>query len=66
VFKVRDAAYDSTIREFSITDAGIVIGGPFAGAEGVLTGALRESPEPMQPPRRGSRDRFAGRAGKPQ
>lgn len=43
VFKVRDAAFHPTIREFSITDAGIVIGEPVEGAEGVLAGAPRET-----------------------
>lgn len=66
VFKVRDAAYDPTIREFVITDAGIVIGEPFEGAEAVLTGTPRENPERTQPPRRINRDRFAGRTGEPQ
>jgi circadian clock protein KaiC len=43
VFKVRDGAFDPTIREFSITDAGIVIGEPFEGAEAVLSGMGREA-----------------------
>ena len=65
VFKVRDAAYDPTIREFSITNAGIVIGEPFEGADGVLTGEPRESPDRIQPRRRTNRARFSGHAGKP-
>jgi circadian clock protein KaiC len=43
VFKVRDGAFDPTIREFSITDAGIVIGERFEGAEAVLSGMGREA-----------------------
>jgi circadian clock protein KaiC len=52
LFKVRDAAFDPTIRQFSITDAGIVIGEPLEGAEGVLTGMPHESSERIQLPRR--------------
>ena len=44
VFKVRDGAFDSTIRQFSITDAGIIIGKPFEGAEAILSGMPREVP----------------------
>ena len=43
VFKVRDGAFDPTIREFTITDAGIVIGKPFEGVEAVLSGIAREA-----------------------
>jgi circadian clock protein KaiC len=42
VFKVRDGAFDSTIREFAITDTGILIGEPFMGAETILSGMARE------------------------
>jgi circadian clock protein KaiC len=44
VFKVRDGAFDSTIREFAITDTGIIIGEPFMGAEAILSGMAREPP----------------------
>lgn len=44
VFKVRDGAFDTTIRQFSITDAGIVIGKPFEGAEAILSGVPRAVP----------------------
>lgn len=43
LFKVREGAFDPTIREFKITDAGIVIGQPFAGVEAVLSGMAREA-----------------------
>jgi circadian clock protein KaiC len=43
VFKVRDGAFDPTIREFTITDAGIVIAKPFEGVEAVLSGIAREA-----------------------
>jgi circadian clock protein KaiC len=41
VFKMRDGAFDPTIREFQITDAGIRIGTPFEGVEAVLSGVAR-------------------------
>jgi circadian clock protein KaiC len=41
VFKKRDGAFDPTIREFQITDAGINIGEPFEGVEAVLSGLAR-------------------------
>ena len=43
LFKVREGAFDPTIREFSITDAGIVVGQPFEGVEAVLSGRAREA-----------------------
>jgi circadian clock protein KaiC len=42
LFKVREGAFDPTIREFAITDAGIVVGAPFEGVEAVLSGMARE------------------------
>ena len=42
LFKVREGAFDPTIREFEITTTGIVIGEPFKGAEAVLSGMARE------------------------
>ena len=57
IFKVRDGAFDPTIREFSITDAEIVIGNPFQAAEAVLSGLARgaaggaaEEDAPRPPP----------------
>ena len=43
LFKVREGAFDPTIRRFTITDSGIVIGEPFEGIEGVLSGMAREA-----------------------
>ena len=43
VFKMRDGAFDPTIREFSIGDAGIRIGNPFQAAEAVLSGVARDA-----------------------
>ncbi len=40
--KVREGAFDPTIREFSITDTGVVVGKPFEGVEAVLDHAARE------------------------
>ena len=42
LFKVREGAFDPTIREFTITDAGVVVGTPFEGVEAVLGGMARE------------------------
>ena len=43
LFKVREGAFDPTIREFAITDAGIVVDKPFQGVEAVLSGMAREA-----------------------
>ena len=43
LFKVREGAFDPTIREFAITNAGIVVGQPFEGVEAVLSGMAREA-----------------------
>ena len=43
VEKVRDSDYDSKLRRFVITSAGINIGEPFYGSEGLLTGSARAS-----------------------
>ncbi len=45
LFKVREGSFDSAIREFTITDAGIVVGKPFEGVEAVLGGMAREVAE---------------------
>ena len=42
LFKVREGSFDPTIREFTITDAGVAVGKPFEGAEAVLSGMARE------------------------
>ena len=43
LFKVREGAFDPSIREFMITDAGIVVGKPFEGVEAILGGTAREA-----------------------
>lgn len=42
LFKVREGAFDPTIREFSIAAGGITLGRPFEGVEAVLSGRARE------------------------
>jgi circadian clock protein KaiC len=48
LFKVREGAFDPTIREFEITGTGIVVGQPFVGVEGVLSGMAREAAAPFK------------------
>jgi circadian clock protein KaiC len=43
LFKVREGAFDPTIRQFVITDSGIVVGEPFEGVEAILSGMPREA-----------------------
>jgi len=43
--KVREDAFDPTIREFTIGDAGAVVGEPFEGVEAVLSGMARNVAE---------------------
>ena len=38
LMKVREGTFDPTIREFAITDTGVVVGSPFEGTEAVLSG----------------------------
>ncbi len=42
LFKVREGSFDPTIREFTISDTGVVVGKPFEGVEAVLSGMARE------------------------
>jgi circadian clock protein KaiC len=42
LFKLRDGAFDPTIREFAINNSGIAVGNPFEGVEAVLSGIARE------------------------
>lgn len=42
LIKVREDAFDPTIREFTIGNAGVVVGKPFEGIEGILSGMARE------------------------
>ncbi|MEJ7597767.1 MAG: ATPase domain-containing protein [Kofleriaceae bacterium] len=46
ILKVRDHGYDSTIREFQITDQGVVVADKFESAEQILTGAAHIIPGP--------------------
>jgi len=43
LIKVREGAFDPTIREFAITNTGIVVGNPFEGVEAILSGMAREA-----------------------
>ena len=65
--KVREGAFDPTIREFAITDAGIVVGHPFQGVEAVLSGTVREAAAaataPSEDSGQGSPDYDTGRSG---
>jgi circadian clock protein KaiC len=62
LFKVREGAFDPTIREFAITDAGIVVGKPFEGVEAVLSGIAREVARRAEaaPPEGGDRGSSGG------
>jgi circadian clock protein KaiC len=46
ILKVRDHSYEGTIREFRITDRGVVVADTFDSAEQILTGAARVITEP--------------------
>jgi circadian clock protein KaiC len=50
ILKVRDRDYDGAIREFKITDHGVVVADTFDSAEQILTGAARivAEPEPQR------------------
>jgi circadian clock protein KaiC len=51
ILKVRDRAYDGAIREFQITDRGLIVADTFDSAEQILTGAARTvtaDPEPQR------------------
>ncbi|MBS0643254.1 MAG: recombinase RecA [Proteobacteria bacterium] len=49
LMKVREGSFDPTIRRFTITDIGLVIGEPFEGVEALLTGLAREVPGTVTP-----------------
>ena len=40
--KVREGPFDPTVREFTIGEAGVVVGKPFEGAEAALSGMARD------------------------
>jgi circadian clock protein KaiC len=50
ILKVRESAYDASIREFRILDTGIEVAHSFRSAESILTGHARLTPaEPLAP-----------------
>ncbi|HET8979626.1 MAG TPA: circadian clock protein KaiC [Solirubrobacteraceae bacterium] len=48
ILKMRGSAHDKTIREYTIGDTGMELGGPVSGATGILTGssAVQDDPPP--------------------
>jgi circadian clock protein KaiC len=46
IVKVRDSDYDIKLRQFEITDGGILIGEPFYGTEGAMTGITHAAARP--------------------
>jgi circadian clock protein KaiC len=44
LYKVLEGSFDPSIREFALTDAGMVIGQPFARLEAILSGMARNVP----------------------
>jgi circadian clock protein KaiC len=46
IVKVRDSDYDIKLRQFEITDEGVLIGEPFYGSEGAMTGITHAAPRP--------------------
>lgn len=67
ILKLRDSAYDSTIREFRITERGVSVADTFNAANHVMTGNAMPNGEtrasaPRKPPKRSSKRRpLAGR-----
>ena len=60
LLKVREGAFDPTIREFAINDTGIVVGGPFEGVESVLSGMARKVVRSAPMASSGGSDRDSG------
>ncbi|MBV9654091.1 MAG: DUF2075 domain-containing protein [Acetobacteraceae bacterium] len=58
VFKIRDGAFDPTIRKFAITASGIAVGEPFEGIEALLSGMAREAAVRTQRADPGQADRM--------
>ncbi len=48
IMKMRESQYDSGIREFSITDQGILVAETFSSAEAILTGHARVTGNPAE------------------
>jgi circadian clock protein KaiC len=54
ILKVRESAYDPSIREFSIDERGIAVAKTFESAEAILTGVARPLPPGNAPHRTGT------------
>ena len=52
ILKMRDSAYDSSIRQFVVTDRGVQVLQRLETAEGLLTGVARSTAEARRRPRR--------------
>ncbi len=46
IMKMRESRYDTSIREFKITDNGLAVAASFESAEAILTGHARETARP--------------------
>lgn len=57
IIKMRESAYDRSIREFTITSAGIDVAETFESAEAILTGIARPSTAPAPRTRKSSHPR---------
>lgn len=55
VLKMRGSPHDNEIREFTISDHGMHVGGPFQAITGILTGQIFTHVEPNGPKSRASR-----------
>ncbi len=49
IMKVRESDYDTTIREYFITDRGMVVTDPFPSGEGILTGTAYQVTKEIEP-----------------
>ena len=59
VMKMRESRYDTSIREFKITDHGLEVASSFESAEAILTGHARGVPpgsDPRVPPGGGDKE----------
>lgn len=62
ILKMRESAYDTSIREFEITDDGVVVSQSFESAESILTGHAREAGRDGEPQQKGKTGRRAALA----
>jgi circadian clock protein KaiC len=65
LFKVRESAFDPTIRKFEINGAGMVVGDPFEDIDTTLSGIGREVARRAAPPE-GPNRRSPGGFGQPE